>query len=76
VITTLVDIRFERCDHVLLIRGLTAAGEAWLRQNVGDAETQYFDNARIVAEPQYCEAIVQGAEGAGLLCDASVLVRS
>jgi hypothetical protein len=70
-----VDIQFERHGmSVVLIRALTAAGEAWLKENVGDSETQHFGGA-IVAEPRFCEAIAYGAHGAGLLCDAT-LVRS
>jgi hypothetical protein len=55
----------------VLIHGLSDAGEAWLKENVGDAETQYFGNA-IVAEPRYCEAILHGLQADGLIADATV----
>lgn len=59
------DIAFENHGSIVLIRGLSKAGQAWLDENVGDDETQYFGNA-IAAEPRYVEAIAQGAIEAGL----------
>lgn len=60
-----VDIRFESHGSIVLIRGLSELGQAWLDENVGDTDTQYFGNA-ICAEPRYCAAIYQGAVDAGL----------
>jgi hypothetical protein len=59
------DIAFENHGSIVLIRGLSEAGQAWLDENVGDDETQYFGNA-IAAEPRYVEPIMQGALDAGL----------
>ncbi len=60
-----IDIRFESHGSIVLIRGLSELGQAWLNENVGDDETQYFGNA-ICAEPRYCAAVWQGAVDAGL----------
>ncbi len=60
-----MDITFENHGSIVLIRGLSEAGQAWLDENVGDDETQYFGNA-IAAEPRYVEAIMHGAVDAGL----------
>ena len=60
-----MDIRFENHGSVVLIRGLSARGQDWLEENVGDSETQHWGDA-IVAEPRYCEAIVRGAQAVGL----------
>ena len=60
-----IDIAFESHGSIVLIRGLSEIGQAWLDENVGDAETQYFGNA-IAAEPRYCSAIILGARNAGL----------
>jgi hypothetical protein len=59
------DIAFENHGSIILIRGLSEAGQAWLDENVGDDETQYFGNA-IAAEPRYVEPIMEGAIEAGL----------
>jgi hypothetical protein len=59
------DIAFENHGSIVLIRGLSEAGQSWLDENVGDDETQYFGNA-IAAEPRYVEPIRQGALDAGL----------
>jgi hypothetical protein len=61
-----VDIQFENHGSVVLIRGVSEAGQGWLDENVGNDETQYFGNA-IAAEPRYCEAIMMGAKEAGLV---------
>jgi hypothetical protein len=61
-----VDIRFEHYGSIILIRGLSPAGQAWLDENVGNDETQYFGNA-IAAEPRYCLPIYEGAIEAGLV---------
>lgn len=60
------DIAFENHGSIILIRGLSEAGQAWLDENVGNDETQYFGNA-IAAEPRYCPAVAQGAIAAGLV---------
>ena len=60
------DIQFEAHGSVVLIRGVSEAGKAWLDENVGNDETQYFGNA-IAAEPRYCPAIAEGAIEAGLV---------
>jgi hypothetical protein len=60
-----IDIAFENHGSIVLIRGLSEAGQAWLDETVGDDETQYFGNS-IVAEPRYVEAIMHGAIEAGL----------
>jgi hypothetical protein len=59
------DIAFENHGSIVVIRGLSEAGQAWLDETVGGDETQYFGNA-IVAEPRYVEAVAQGAIEAGL----------
>ena len=59
------DIAFENHGSIVLIRGVSVAGRAWLDENVGDEETQYFGNA-IAAEPRYCLAIMLGAQREGL----------
>jgi len=63
------DIQFEDHGSIVLICGLSDAGQIWLHENVGDDETQSFGNA-IAAEPRYVEAIAQGAVGAGLAVSA------
>jgi hypothetical protein len=60
------DIAFENHGSIVLIRALSEAGQAWLDENVGDDETQYFGNA-IAAEPRFCSAIMNGAERDGLV---------
>lgn len=65
-VAEIVDIQFESQGSIVLIRGLSKAGQTWLDQNVGDDETQYFGNA-IAAEPRYCPAIAEGATEAGLV---------
>lgn len=59
------DIAFENHGYIVLIRGLSEAGQAWLDENVGNDETQYFGNA-IAAEPRYCVDILLGAQREGL----------
>jgi hypothetical protein len=61
-----MDIAFENHGSIVLIRGLSDAGQAWLDENVGDDETQYFGNA-IAAEPRYVEAVMHGAQADGLV---------
>jgi hypothetical protein len=61
----IVDIQFESHGSIVLIRGLSEAGQAWLDENVGNDETQYFGSA-IAAEPRYCLAIILGAQREGL----------
>jgi hypothetical protein len=61
-----VDIQFENHGSIVLIHGLSEAGQVWLDENVGDSETQRFGGA-IVAEPRYCLAIFMGAKDAGLM---------
>jgi hypothetical protein len=61
-----IDIAFENHGSIVLIRGLSAAGQEWLDENVGNDETQYFGNA-IAAEPRYCSAIMHGAQRDGLV---------
>lgn len=65
--TPTVDIQFESHGSIILIRGVSDAGKAWLDENVGNDETQHFGNA-IAAEPRYCLPIYQGAIEAGLVC--------
>ena len=60
-----MDIQFENHGSVFLIRALSIAGQAWIDENVGNNETQYFGNA-LVAEPRYCAPIIEGAIAAGL----------
>jgi hypothetical protein len=60
-----VDIQFESHGSIVLIHGLSEAGQNWLDENVGGDETQHFGNA-IAAEPRYCRAIYQGAVESGL----------
>ena len=61
-----IDIAFENHGSIVLIRGLSDTGQAWLDENVGDDETQCFGNA-VVAEPRYCAAIIEGARRDGLI---------
>jgi hypothetical protein len=60
------DIAFENHGSIVLIRGLSEAGQAWLDENVGNDETQYFGNA-IAAEPRYCQDFALGARRDGLV---------
>ena len=60
------DIAFENHGSIVLIRPLTAAGQSWLDQHVGDDETQYLGHA-IAAEPRYCQDIFLGAQRDGLV---------
>jgi hypothetical protein len=60
------DIQFENHGSIILIRGLSEAGQAWLDENVGNEETQHFGGA-IAAEPRYCLAIAKGAVEFGLV---------
>jgi hypothetical protein len=61
----LIDIAFENHGSIVLIRGVSAAGQAWLDENIGNDETQYFGNA-VVAEPRCCQPIFEAALYAGL----------
>jgi hypothetical protein len=61
-----MDITFENHGSIVLIRGLSEAGQTWLDENAGDDETQYFGNA-IAAEPRYVESILRGALAAGMV---------
>ena len=60
-----IDIQFEFHGSIILIRGLSEAGQAWLDENVGNEQTQYLGTP-IAAEPRYCPAIFQGAQRDGL----------
>jgi hypothetical protein len=60
------DIKFANHGSIFLIRGISAAGQAWLDENVGNDETLFFGDA-IVAEPRYVVAIAQSALDAGLV---------
>lgn len=60
-----VDLRFENHLSLFLIRPLSQAGQQFLDDNVGNAETLTFGGA-IVCEPKYVEAIFQGAIEVGL----------
>jgi len=60
-----MDITFENHGSIVLIRGLSEAGQAWLDENVGDENTLTFGDA-IVCEPRYVEAIFSGAQLDGL----------
>jgi hypothetical protein len=61
-----VDIQFEIHGSIILIRGVSEAGQTWLDENVGNDETQYFGTA-IAAEPHYCQDIFLGARRDGLV---------
>ena len=65
-VAEIVDIQFESHGSIVLIRGVSEAGQAWLDENVGDDETQHFGNA-IAAEPRYCADIFLGARRDGLV---------
>jgi len=56
-----IDIAFENHGSIVLIRGLSQAGQAWLDGNVGNDETQYFGKV-IAAEPRCCSAIILCAQ--------------
>jgi hypothetical protein len=60
------DLIFENHGSLFLIRPVSPAGQNWLDENVGDAETLTFGGA-IVCEPRYVEAIIRGASAAGLV---------
>ena len=64
-----IDIAFENHGSIVLIRGLSEAGQAWLDDNVGNDEAKYFGNA-IAAEPRYCSAIILCAQREGLAVQA------
>lgn len=59
------DIAFESHGSIVLIRGLSEAGQAWLDENVGDENTLTFGDA-IVCEPRYVDVIFHGAQLDGL----------
>jgi hypothetical protein len=60
-----IDIQFESHGSIVLIRGVSELGQAWLDENVGNEETQHLGTA-IAAEPRYCAAVFQGAQHDGL----------
>ena len=60
-----VDLTFENHSSLFLIRPVSPAGQIWLDENVGDANTLTFGGA-IVCEPRYVEAIYRGAQSDGL----------
>jgi hypothetical protein len=61
-----IDVLFESHGSIVLIRGISEAGQSWLDENVGDDETQHFGNS-ICAEPRYCAPIFSAARNAGLV---------
>lgn len=61
-----VDIRLEDCGSIFLIHGVSDAGQAWLDENVGDDETQYWGKA-VVCDFRYVADVVYGAIEAGLV---------
>jgi len=60
------DLIFENHGSLFLIRPLSPAGQTWLDENVGDAETLTFAGA-VVCEPRYVDAVTYGAVQAGLV---------
>lgn len=55
-----VDLLFENYGSIFLIRGVSEFGQAWLDENIGNEETQYFAGA-VVCEPRYVPDIAIGA---------------
>jgi G:T-mismatch repair DNA endonuclease (very short patch repair protein) len=64
---TTPDIVFANHGSVVLIHGVSPAGQLWLDTNVGDSETHFWGGA-VVCEPRYVEAIYRGAIESGLVC--------
>ena len=61
-----VDIQIENHGSIFLIQGTSGRGQAWLDENVGNKETQYWGNA-VVCEPRYVADVAYGAVEAGLV---------
>lgn len=61
-----VDIQLENCGSIFLIHGVSDAGQAWLDENVGNDETQYWGKA-VVCEFRYVADVAYGAIQAGLV---------
>jgi hypothetical protein len=60
----MADVQVEYHGSLWLVRPLTGAATAWLRENVaGDA--QYFGKA-LAVEPRYIDDLVAGIIGSGL----------
>ena len=60
-----MDFRFTNHGSVTILTPLTEAAQAWLDENVGDDETQYWAGG-VVIEPRYAEPILEGLQADGL----------
>ena len=60
------DLIFENHGSLFLIRPVSPAGQNFLDENVGDAETLTFGGP-VTCEPRYVEPIYSGAIQAGLV---------
>ena len=61
-----MDVRVTDHGSLVLVEGISPAGEAWIEEYVGGAETLYWGDA-VVCEPRYVPPIIQAMLAEGLV---------
>ena len=64
------DIRVEHHGSVVIIRGVTDAGHAWVEEHISDEGYQPIGLGARLAEPRYVADVVEGAIADGLTVSA------
>jgi hypothetical protein len=62
------DFRFENHGSIGLLRPITAAAKAWVKEHIGQNNGYQPMWPTVLIDPRYCEAILEGiaADGLGL----------
>ena len=60
------DFRFENHGSVCLLRPITAAAKAWVKEHIGHDNGYQPLWPTVLIEPGYCEAILDGIAAGGL----------
>ena len=63
---TRTDIIVENHGSIVILRGMTDAGYAWIEENVSRDGYQPFDLGARLCEPRYVGDVVNGAREDGL----------
>ena len=58
------DLVFNYHGSIVLLSGLTAAGKAWIAENIGDDALTFC--GKVAIEPRYVDDIERGAASDGL----------
>jgi hypothetical protein len=61
------DLRVENHGSIVILRGMTDAGYAWIEEHCSDGGYQPFGLGARLCEPRYAFDIVRGAVDDGLL---------